>query len=161
MENSKKWTEAELEYLYKERQKGTPYKIIARTLNRSVKALETKYNKDTVWSIYKFYDADAHANRAEKTAAMVNKDNISIQKSLDKYRIQADIIGDKLVAAARNIKDAPLPVYSPSKKTDRTAEHMGLMLSDLHIGHEHTMEETGGLSEYNLDIFHGRLQNLK
>jgi hypothetical protein len=38
---------------------------------------------------------------------------------------------------------------------------MGLILSDLHIGHEHSLEETGGLSAYSLDIFKERLKNLQ
>jgi hypothetical protein len=158
---AKKWTEKELEFLYTQRLQGTPYKIIAEKLGRSVKAIESKYNKDTVWSMYKFYDPDAEAMRANKVAQHYSKSDISLNKSLDKYRLQADVVADKLVQAARKLPVAPPPKYVPNKKATRTAEDMGIILSDLHIGHEHTLEETGGLSEYNLDIFMQRLENLK
>lgn len=158
---SKKWTEKELEFLYKQRLIGTPYKVIADKLGRTVRSVESKYNKDTVWSIFKFYDANAEAIRNEKATALLEKNNVSLHKSLDKYRIQADIIGDKLVQAARKLPAAPPPKFKPAKSCTRTAEDMGIILSDLHIGHEHTLEETGGLSEYNLDIFMQRLENLK
>lgn len=158
---AKKWTEKELEYLYNQRLQGTPYRIIAHKLGRSENAVEKKYNKDTVWSIYKFYNPEAELARKQGVLDKYGKSEISINKALDRYRIQADIVGDKLAQAARTLPVAPPPKYKPRNKNERTAEDMGLMLSDLHIGHEHTMEETGGLSEYNLDIFLARLENLK
>jgi hypothetical protein len=158
---AKKWTNEELEYLYTERLKGTPYKIISAKLNRSIKAIETKYNKDTDWSKYQFHNSDAELERKNAVAKQMQKNDMSISRSFDRYRIQADIVGDRLVEAARNLPAAPPPVYKPKQKNLRTAEDMGLMFSDLHIGHEHTLEETGGLSEYNVDIFHKRLENLK
>jgi hypothetical protein len=157
----KKWTEKELEFLYTQRLRGVPYKVIADKLGRSVKSVESKYNKDTVWSVYKFYDKEAENARYEKVKNHYTHANLSVQKSLDKYRIQADIVGDKLLQAARSLPVASPPKYVPTKKHTRTAEDMGIILSDLHIGHEHTLEETGGLSEYNLDIFQRRLENLK
>lgn len=157
----KKWTEKELEFLYTQRLQGVPYKVIAHKLGRSENAVEKKYNKQVVWSTYKFYNPDAEAARKQSVLDHYTKSDISLTKSLDRYRLQADVIADKLVEAARNLPVAPPPKYRPRTKNDRTAEDMGLILSDLHIGHEHTLEETGGLSEYNLDIFLARLKNLK
>lgn len=162
--DGRKWTHEEMKTLYMERMKGTPYRVLSDMLNRTPKSLENKYNRDTDWTQFDFYEAEGkelEEIREEKLQAGLNRSNLSIHKALDKYRLQADIIADKLSKAARNLSPAPPPIYTPSVKTNRTAEDMGLMLSDLHIGHEHTLEETGGLSEYNIDIFHKRMENLK
>lgn len=159
--DGRKWTNEELKTLYLERMKGTPYKILSSLLNRTPRALESKYNKDTNWEEFDFYDSTLKEDRAEKLATGINHSHLSVHKALDKYRLQADIVADKLYQAARKLTVAPPPVYTPTNRTNRTAEDMGLMLSDLHIGHEHTLEETGGLSEYNVDIFNKRLENLK
>lgn len=159
--DGRKWTDEELKILYTERMKGTPYKVLAVMLNRTPKALETKYNKDTDWENYDFYEPEAKEQKELKIASGIVKSNIKVQSYLDKFRLQADIIADKLYGAARKLPPAPLPVYSKLAKNDRTPEDIGLVFSDLHIGHEHTSEETGGLSEYNVDIFLERLNNLK
>lgn len=159
--DARKWTELELEVLYTERKKATPYKVIARMLNRSERSVETKYNKGTDWSQFSFYDVENEEKQEAKISKALANNSLYIQNALDKYRLQADVIGDKLAKAARDLPLAPPPVYSPSVKRDRTPEDIGLIFSDLHIGHEHTLEETGGLSEYNVDIFRERLENLK
>jgi len=159
--DSRKWTNAEMETLYIERMKGTPYKVLSSMLNRTPKALETKYNKDTDWSQFDFYKPIYHEKREQDIISAEEKSDISIKKYLDRYRLQADIIADKMYKAARNLPPVPPPVYSKKTKSDRTPEDIGLVLSDLHIGHEHTVEETGGLSEYNFEIFLQRLENLK
>jgi hypothetical protein len=130
-------------------------------LNRSYAACETKYNKDTNWEDFDFHDEEAKENRQATITQGLLKHEVSIGKSLDKYRLQADIIADKLYEAARKLPIAPPPVYTPTVSSHRTAEDMGLIFSDLHVGHEHTLEETGGLSEYNIDIFLQRMENLK
>jgi len=157
----KKWTEQELEVLYTERLKGVPYSVIASTLDRTPDSLRKKYNRCTDWSVYSFYDEDAKEQKKLEIEDAAIKRTESINKSLDKYRLRADIIGDKLEQAARKLPLAPPPCYVPSNKANRTSEDMGLIFSDLHVGHEHTMEETGNISEYNIDIFHKRLENLK
>lgn len=157
----KKWTEDELKYLYLERLNGTPYRVISERLGRSVKALETKYNKDTDWTKYSFYNQEAEDDRETAIKDAGEKIDTSIKKSLEKYKLTADIIADKLSKIARKLPTCPPPVHSPVNKKLRTDEDMVLVFSDLHIGHEHTLEETGGLSEYNLDIFVNRLNNLK
>lgn len=161
--DGRKWTEEELKSLYTERQKGTPYRVIASMINRTANACEKRYNQDADWENYSFYDGEAKEQRDEGVSNGLLKSEISIQKSLDKYRLRADIIADKLYQAARNLPLAPPPVYVQdlNRKENRTAEHMGLIFSDLHIGHEHTAEETGGLSEYNIEVFCKRLENLK
>ena len=160
---SKKWSDRELEVLYSERMKGTPYKIIAKILKRSERSVESKYNSGTIdWASMSFYDQEKVEQRRNNVLESAEKRNLKISDSLDKFRLSADIIGDKLAEAARRLPVAPLPpTYKKTKDDNRTAEHMGLILSDIHIGHEHSLEETGGLSEYNIDTFKKRLENLK
>jgi len=47
------------------------------------------------------------------------------------------------------------------RKNKYTAEHVGVMVSDMHIGASYSYEETGGLSQYSLEIFKKRLQKMK
>jgi len=155
-----KWTNEQMEILYTERQKGTPYKVISNMVKRSEGACSDKY-LSTDWSQYDFFVADADEIKKAKIEEGNFKVELSIQNKLAKFQLQADIVADKLFQAARKLPIAPMPVYQPSNQQKRTAEDMGLILSDLHIGHEHTNEETGGLSEYNLDIFHQRMENLR
>jgi len=160
--NGRKWTDTELETLYTERLKGTPYKVLSRMLNRSVDSLEKKFNQDTDWTKYNFHCPEYEEGRADTLLEAAQKRDLSISKNLDKYRLQADIIGDRLVEASRRLPEVPPPLYKkPNKDEKRTDEDMVLVFSDLHIGHEHTLEETGGLSEYNLEIFLQRMENLK
>ena len=54
------------------------------------------------------------------------------------------------------------PLYFNRKKiSERTPKDMVLLLSDLHVGYEFTMDETGGLGEYNNDVFIRRAANLR
>jgi predicted phosphodiesterase len=60
---------------------------------------------------------------------------------------------------------APLPKkwYPPvslGNKKNGAVEHAVLLLSDLHVGQRFTLNETGGLGEYNSDIFCRRLESL-
>lgn len=61
---ARKWTEEDLKILYTERMKGTPYKVLSAMLNRTPKALETKYNKDTDWTSYDFYEPELEEKRS-------------------------------------------------------------------------------------------------
>jgi hypothetical protein len=163
MSANNEWTNDELSSLYKWRSEGLPYLIIARNLNRTPQECEEKYNsQNNNWEVYDFYDSEIEESNRQRIDAGHLKNEISIRNSLDKFRLQADIIADKLYKAARSLPNAPLPPkYEKTEKGPRTAEHMGLILSDIHIGHEHSLEETGGLSEYNIDIFLNRMQNLQ
>jgi hypothetical protein len=56
----------------------------------------------------------------------------------------------------------PLPPVSLHRNTkNRTPEHVVLLLSDLHVGQEFTLEETGGINAYNIDVFYKRAESLQ
>lgn len=70
---------------------------------------------------------------------------------------------DNLAKNVKPLKPAILPSvlkHNPKRKKNRTPEHMVLLLSDLHVGQEFTKDDTGGLAEYNTDIFKERARNL-
>ena len=52
-------------------------------------------------------------------------------------------------------------IYKPCKSAKYRSEHMAVLLSDMHLGSCFTKEDTGGLSEYNIDIAKKRLDTLK
>jgi len=162
--DNKSWEKSDLELLYTSRNNGIPYRVIARELNRTPEECEEMFNNTTKeeWTTFSFYDPSAEQETVERVSVGQLKKDISVRNALDKFRLQADIVADKLYQAARSLPPAPLPPkYTPSDDSQRTAEDVGLILSDLHIGHEHTMEETGDLAEYNIDIFMKRMENLK
>jgi len=66
----------------------------------------------------------------------------------------------RLVPAMEKQKFPPL-VFGKKKASTRTPEDMVLLLSDFHVGYQYTFEETGGLSEYNIEIFRRRMENLR
>jgi predicted phosphodiesterase len=73
-----------------------------------------------------------------------------------------DIIADKIEKSIRKLPKINISQYRPKRKLNsKKSEDMAVVLSDLHIGHAHTMEETGGLSEYGIDVFKRRLKNLE
>lgn len=69
----------------------------------------------------------------------------------------------KSLVAAQSVKVKPFApaIIVKNPKNKRTDEHLVLLLSDMHVGQEFYLEETGGINEYNLDIFHKRAENLQ
>jgi len=51
--------------------------------------------------------------------------------------------------------------FTNKKALARTPEEMVLLLSDLHVGYTFSKNETGSLSEYNLDVFRKRADGLR
>lgn len=87
----------------------------------------------------------------------------SQEKFIRREQARTDLIIEKIQSAIYRLpkpKQSDLK-YSPHSVSGYREEHMGLLLSDLHIGASYTLEETGGLSEFNLAIFHERLERLK
>lgn len=59
------------------------------------------------------------------------------------------------------IKTSEPTVLKRISKGKRTPEHMVLLLSDLHVGQEFDLQETGGINQYNLKVFNKRAATLK
>lgn len=156
------WTDEEEAYLYNSRLTSTPYSVIARSLGRSGLACRKKYN-NTDWEAKGYtYTTSALNKKRDIKNFRLNTEN-TVNRSLDKFRLRADVLADALSDSARNLPKCPLVKWKPRNRKwqDHSPEDMGLILSDLHIGHEHSLEETGGISQYNVDIYKQRMTNLK
>lgn len=157
------WTDEELIWLYEQRKNNVPYRVIANQMNRSYGACRRKF-RETNWADPRFGVLNSAKSRIRQRQIEAFKDQTAktVQSALDRWRMRTDAYIDAFEAAARNLPEAPLVPWTPSKRSNQhSPEDMGLMLSDLHIGHEHTLEETGGISQYNLSIFQQRMNNLK
>ena len=162
----KRWTPTEEEQLYLMRHmEGLPYAIIAKSLDRTSESCRKKYNR-TDWKNKSFY-SKIHEIREniyqDKKNATYQKILEARDEKLDTARIQADILGDVIERSVRVLPKVKAPVYRPAKKSKQSheSEDMGLMLSDLHIGHNHSFKDTGGLTQYNQDVLKARLEVLK
>ena len=92
-----------------------------------------------------------------------------VEKQITKHRnvlIKKEVfyrsLEDRIIDVVRSTKINSLPtVITLNKKTKHQSEHVGLMLSDLHVGQEFTGHETGDINEYSVNVFHQRCQNLQ
>jgi len=155
------WKNSELETLYYMRRDGIPYRLIALELKRTVKSCERKY-QGVCWENTPFHNKSLTDLDNVTRRSLKEKISQAQDKKAENYRIRAEIIGDRMAMAIKSLPDIPPPVYR-ARKTQKhhEDEHVGLMLSDMHIGHNHTLGETGGISEYNVEIFAERMRNLK
>jgi len=157
----KPWTQDEEIMLYSMREDGLPYRIISsELLCRSVNSCEKKY-RSTIWVNKPFYDNAKHTIKEGLKKAYVERLANLTDKRISVNQVKADIIGDRLVRAIEALPNVPKPRKSKRKKFKKDhVEDVGLIISDCHIGEEFTLEETGGLGEYNLNIFKQRVDNL-
>lgn len=157
------WTEKEMALLYAAREDGMPYKVIAMELGRTANACEHKY-RSTNWSEMSFFDKqkkdlkDSLKKAHKKHMTKLHDNRLKAQK------FKTDIIADKIadaVDALPEVKKAVYPNGRSKNKSKHSNEDVGLLFSDTHIGHHHSLEETGGVSEYNIEIFKERVEKLK
>lgn len=159
---SKQWTEEEESLLFSMRQDGLTYSMIASSLLRSIEACEKKY-RSTIWTTKPVYNpVTGKIHERFKKAHLEKLSGLQDKKHQNK-KMMADIIGDKIAQAVEALPKAPKIIYAKTNKpkTTNTPEDVGLMLSDTHIGQDISLEETGGLSEYNMSIFKKRVNTLK
>lgn len=156
------WSEEEISILFQDRLQNVPYVAIGQKLNRTADAVRNKWRR-TNWAGIDHIDRTKADIAHFKIEEEKNKVDISVKNSLDKFRLRADVIGDKLSQAIDKLPTANLVSWTPRRKlkNQHSPEDMVLVFSDLHIGHEHSLEETGGLSEYSIEVFKNRLQNLQ
>ena len=148
------WTEHEEIMLYSMREDGIPYRIISSELfDRSVSACEKKY-RNTIWVNRSFYDNTKHTIKEGLKRAYLERLTNLTDKRIDINKVKADIVGDRIARAVEALPRVPKPRKPKRKKVKSDhIEDVGLIISDCHIGQEFTLEETGGLGAYNLDIF--------
>jgi len=157
------WTEEEEEKLFFMRRKmAITFRMIAVSLNRTDESCRKKYNT-TRWETKPFFNKTLDNKLVQNTKeAYLESELIKHEKKIDIMSIRGNIIADRIESSLRSL---PLvsEVYRPTKitKGKRKQEEVGVVLSDLHIGQEYSLEETGGIAEYNEQIFLSRLNRLK
>jgi hypothetical protein len=161
MVGSFSWSLQDLEYLYYAKTQGVPYAVIATELNRSVESCKSKWLKHN-WEDSGIIDIVLEKHKKARKSAYEHKQAKTIETKLDMFRMKYDIIADRMEQSIERLPEIKRAKWSPPRrKTHRGQEEVGLILSDLHIGHSHSLEETGGLSQYNLEIFIKRLHGLQ
>ena len=164
MENkNNSWTQEDEALLYSLRQEGIPYSSVAVGLNRTIDSCKAKY-KNTTWQNKQFFDV-ARNQLKENIKAQINAKIIDARdKAIELSATKTDILIDKMCDSIKALPTVSKSIYTPNKKNikqSHSPEDVGLCLSDTHIGHNHTLEETNGISEYNIDIFKKRCEFLK
>lgn len=165
---SKKWTEAEEKKLFTLKSQGTSYNEISDALGRTAESCRKKYNS-TKWNDREFY-TDALEKANTSLLKEKNDDNMDMYvehllnleaNKESKYNYRAQLIAKALEKSIKALPECKKEVYKkPKGKVKRSCEEAAIIISDIHIGHEFTLEETGGIAEYNEDIIAKRTKNL-
>ena len=85
------------------------------------------------------------------------------ERLVKRERAKTDLIIDGIRSAcfrAPTPKAPKMPTWW-SKPKSADPEHVGVMLSDFHVGSSFSSTDTGGIGEFNLDIFRERIEGLK
>ena len=157
----KGWTDVDLSYLYQAKLDGMNYYLISSALKKPISEIKRVYNKID-WPNTKFYDKIKENVNSSLKAELVEKIACEQEKKIHSEKIKAEIIADRLERAVKPYPQAP-PAWKPTgkKRSQHRPEDAVILLSDLHIGGHFTKEETGGLAEYDLDVFKSRAEKLK
>jgi hypothetical protein len=173
-ENGTPWTYDELVVLYNLKQAKKDNKDIADIMNCSVKCrdytadiVRKKYS-GTNWEAFlkqaenKENNSDKNSHESEKQA-IVETTLANQERIIRRENARTSLIIDALKSSIARMKPPKKSELIPNikPKTKYTPEHAGVIVSDMHIGASFSLEDTGGLSEYNLNIFKRRLNKLK
>lgn len=91
----------------------------------------------------------------------VQKLNDAIDRKIEAETIRSELIAERLFKNVKSLPDVTKTYHPKKVRSKQSNEEVCLMLSDFHLGYEYTLEETGGIAEYNYDVFKRRLNNLK
>lgn len=91
----------------------------------------------------------------------IQKLNDAIDRKIDSERVRSELIADRLFEKVKSFPTAKKTFTPKDVKAKSINEEVCLVLSDLHLGYEYTLEETGGISEYNYDVFKKRISVLR
>jgi len=177
MHKTSVWTDDEAQMFRNLKTAGKPYREIGETLYaafgifRSEDSLKNKW-RSTDWSALsktrekkKKLVEDLTDKEAEKEK-VIERTLANQARFVQRETARTDVIIDNVKSALYRL---PKPkksdiTYTPrakAKTNKYTAEHVGIMVSDMHIGASYDYDDTGGLSRYNLGIFKKRLNTLK
>ncbi len=106
-------------------------------------------------------EAIVHEAETESTK-IIEKAEVKERRSLITRESFYRNLEKRIIESSQIPKIKSMPqILMPKHKNQHQAEHVGLLLSDLHVGQEFTKEESGGLNEFNLNVFQERAANLK
>lgn len=158
---SKPWTSDEVRFLYESRQQHKSYQLIAAELGRTEDSARSKY-RDTDFTKLGLVNLEVSANKFVEYSKFTDKQYNILERKFQSGKSQTDAIVEVIERAVEKLPKVTKPTLLSAKKQKKGyGEDVGLLLSDLHIGHEHSLEETNGLSEYNIQTFKQRLDNLE
>ena len=158
------WTVEEKARLLQAKSDFVPYRVIAEQLGRSPKSCERMWSNRPAWMPQCKASETASATRELAKQEQVTKLATAVTSSLELGRMRTDIIADRVAEVVKALPELPMPAAMAKKKKKNvtsSSEDAGLLLSDLHVGLKYSLEETGGLAEYSLQIFLDRLAFLK
>lgn len=98
---------------------------------------------------------------SDATEAVKERAKERLLAELMQERVKTDILAEKIVGAVAAVPANPNIEPPPPSKGPFDPEEAVLLVSDVQGGQVTTLEETGGLGEYNLEIFHERLKQLE
>lgn len=139
-----------------------PFGIIGMILGRTAEECQEKY-ESTSWSQKKYYKKRDNLQKEIYSELITTEHNKILQlrdSKNDKEALKYHLLVEELSRSIKSFPKAPPKIAKFTKPHVSDDEDMGLMLSDLHIGHRHSLDDTGGLSEYNIDIFQDRMKSL-
>ena len=169
------WTEAETEVFYSMKKAGKSYSDIASVLSKSFGL--RKYTKDSLTNKWlgtnweKFVQNKTTKDRLvqDLTDVELEKQKVIDRTLANNERIvrreeaRTQVIIDNLKSSVYRLLKPKMNdiVYRRPKTQKYTAEHVGVMVSDMHIGAAYSHDDTGQLSQYSLSIFKKRLEKMR
>jgi hypothetical protein len=170
------WTKQEMLLLYHLKLSGRTHAEIADIMSKSPVA-KRKYNENlihkkwqqTQWSQFiDNFESNIQKVEAENDLEAAKQEIIertiaTHERFSKREQARTEIMIDSMKTAIYRLPKPKLSDITWCPKPDRpfSDEHVGVILSDLHIGESFTLQETGGLGEYNHQIFLRRLASLK
>jgi hypothetical protein len=145
MKQSTAWNKKDLEYLFQAKTEGLPYSVIARELDRTVEAVKSKWLKsdDDYWKKTGVLDSVSKRLKNSKKVLFEHKTSNTLERKLETYKLRADLIADRVETSIEAVEKIKHKSWNPPsrKKQKHKNEDIGLILSDLHIGHHHSLED--------------------
>ncbi|MHC4332189.1 MAG: metallophosphoesterase [Planctomycetota bacterium] len=154
---SKKWSDPEVAKLTKLLEKGTPNRQIAKSLKRSVKAVERKIEglglKRPPEALTEEVTREHHwRDEARRLAKELKKSK--------KRNIATEVLVEEIQSIAP-VRYSPAPKIKWPKKSAGSAQSAVLLLSDTHIGQVVQPDQTLGFGKYDFNTFLYRLKRLE
>jgi hypothetical protein len=163
IEYQSKWSLKDMEVLYNLRTSGIPYHLIASKVGRTVEGCRKKFTSTDWEVVFAHKLVDDNENTIKKQEYFQQKLDLIDAKNSG-HKIAIDVLSDCITKAVQSLPVIKLEKYVQTDKSIKKhykEEDVMLMLSDIHIGSDYSLEETGGISEFNMPQLNMRFDNLK